>query len=145
MKFIAMLIPTLLLVSCGNEGGGFLGKPTVSLGDAKLQDVRATDATAVFNLKIDNPNSFGLTIKGITYGLAFNGHPSALNGKLDNGAEIPARGSATIAIPVTFKYTDVFLSVADIIRDKGANYTLQGVIDTGLFSVPYQTGGKLTY
>lgn len=130
-----------MLTEIGQKG---IIEPTVQVEGVNLKSINAKGATMLFDVKVDNPNAFGLKVKGLSYDIDVGGKPFT-TGELESGAEVAANGSSVIQIPIAMKYTDVFYSITDLIQKKAAPYTIRGSANLGIISIPFKHSGQLEF
>lgn len=91
-------------------------KPTAEIADTRLTGVSFDKADLVFDMIVDNPNSFALKLSGLSYDLAIEGR-SLFNGEINRGLTLKANGRSNVKMPVSLKFNDLKKLPADI-RDK---------------------------
>src|SRR5215475_1785821 len=123
--------------------GGFQ-KPTVVYKSASLTDVTLSGATLNVVTTVDNPNPVELALAEVDYRLAIDGHPVA-TGKPPDGLQIPAKGTADVTLPASFKFTDLGQAVATVLAQGSASYKAEGTVGVktpiGLVKVPLSHEG----
>ncbi len=117
-------------------------EPEVTFKNVTPQNISLTEGTFLFNFDVNNPNPLGLTLNEVTYNLDINGK-DLLKDQLKDGVNLPAQGKATMTIPVTLRYTDVFNSLSDALKSDSVTYDINGNVGIGPLSVPYRHQGKL--
>ena len=80
-----------------------------------IQDVNLTDATMLFDVKVDNPYMMPLPLGNLDYALASQGQQS-LTGNADVQGTIPASASKTLPIPIKINYLKLFNAVRCTLR-----------------------------
>ncbi len=105
---LAVVVSAGILVLAG--GCGLAERPTVEIAGAKLQDVGLTNATMMFDVKVDNPYTVPLPMSNVDYALASQGQ-RFLTGKADVKGEVPAKGSKVLGVPVRISYVELMNAV----------------------------------
>lgn len=96
---VAVAVPCL-------GGCGLMQKPTASIAGVKVQDVALTNATMLFDVKVDNPYSVPLPLTNLDYTLASEGQ-QFLTGKADVQGDVPANESKVLPIPIQISYAEL--------------------------------------
>ena len=92
---------TLALLLAVTTGCGT--KPSASITGMKVQGISLTDATMLFDVKVDNPYMLPLPLGNLDYALASGGQ-QFLTGNADVQGTIPAGASKTLPIPIKINY-----------------------------------------
>jgi LEA14-like dessication related protein len=95
-----------------------------------------------FDFEVTNPNPLGLHLSQVTYRLALNQRP-LINGEVDKGIALPARGSAPLSIPLNLAFKDLAAAVGDIGNTPKLPYQLSGKVFIGPLAIPYTVKGDL--
>ena len=98
-KSASVLITALLLAGAA----GCTSKPTASITGMKLQGISLTDATMLFDVKVDNPYMIAIPLGNLDYALASQGQ-QFLNGQADIQGKIPAQASKTVPVPLKINF-----------------------------------------
>ena len=107
-RFAVVVAAAMLLA--GASGCGMLEKPAVSIAGMKLQDIGVSDATMLFDVKVDNPYAVPLPLSNIDYALASQGQ-QFLKGAADVQGTVPAMSSKTLPFPIKINYLQLFNAV----------------------------------
>ena len=91
-------------------GCGILDKPSAEILGVRLQDVSLTDATMLFDVKVDNPYAVPLPLSNVDYALSSLGQ-QFLTGKADVQGSVPAGGSKDLAVPVRISFLELIRAV----------------------------------
>lgn len=97
-------------ILAGAAGCGLIERPTAQIAGAKLQDVGLSEATMLFDVKVDNPYTVPLPMTNVDYALASEGQ-RFLAGKADVQGEVPAKGSQVLGVPVRISYAGLLNAV----------------------------------
>ena len=130
-------------------------KPTITVTDLSVQEVKALEAIFMLELRVMNPNDYPLDIRGITCDLTVDGNHFA-NGISDVQQEVPAFGTATVPVTVYASVLDMVGSVIQILQqaeNKGSvkplRYELAGKIRLGgsgaVNTLPFDSKGELSF
>ena len=145
-QYLATIAAALLLA--GATGCSMIEKPSAQITGVKVQDISLTNATMLFDVKVDNPYTVSLPISNVDYALSSQGQ-QFLTGNADIQGTVPARGSKTLGLPVRISYLELINAV------KGARpgVTIPYKADMGLsmdvpslgpLRVPMSKNGELT-
>ena len=102
-RLAAVMAAALL---AGATGCGMIEKPGVQITGVNVQDIGLTDATMLFDVKVDNPYSVPLPMSNADYALSSGGQ-RFLTGKADVQGTVPARASKTLGVPVRISYLEM--------------------------------------
>jgi LEA14-like dessication related protein len=150
---VVLLSIPLLLSGCATMGPS-VEKPTVSVTDLRIQEVKALEAIFMLELRVMNPNDFPLDIQGINCDLKLDDKRFA-TGISDVRQEVPAFGTATVPVTVYASMFDMVGSVIQMLQDvdqqrgpgKPLYYELAGKVRIGghggTRSVPFQSEGEI--
>lgn len=136
-----LLLVSIVYVGCSSLTD-LIKEPKVSLANLNIKDPTFEGATIVFGLLVENPNSVSLSIDNLVYDLELSGKALS-SGELNEGASVPAKSSAVINVPIAFKYTDLFNSIAQLLKDQKSPYRLKGAAKIGPFKIPFDQSGEL--
>jgi len=85
-------------------------KPSARITGMKVQGISLTDATMLFDVKVDNPYMLPLPLGNLDYALASGGQ-QFLTGNADVQGTIPAGASKTLPIPIKINYLKLISAV----------------------------------
>jgi LEA14-like dessication related protein len=105
--------------------------PKVQLSNIKLKNINLSKANLVLNLKVHNPNAFGLLMNALSYGLDVNGK-NLVNGSQEKQLTINKNTNQTISVPVSLNILNIGSSVIKLLSNSGKlNYHLKGHFNFG--------------
>lgn len=146
---VAKLIPraiftaTLALFLAGCSVPTHLEAPKISLINLALQDVKLTSQEFLLDLRVENPNKYGLDISGVDADLALEGRAVA-HGQTRQRLHIPAAGSAKVQVSITTHLLDSLGAILSAASKRKAAYSVSGSVDiVGSLGVPFQYSGEL--
>jgi LEA14-like dessication related protein len=124
--------------------------PAISLASIKLSKLTFTGAEFDLAIGIDNPNSWGLIVNALQYGLNINGS-DWISGKTNNKINLASKGKDTIHLPFSISFLKLGTSVYNVVANgEGLNYRLSGQGDLsstldllGDFNLPFDLSGKV--
>ncbi|MDP6636408.1 MAG: LEA type 2 family protein [Phycisphaerae bacterium] len=105
-KFTIVILVALLLAGAA----GCSARPTASITGMKLQGVSLTDATMLFDVKVDNPYMAPLPLGNLDYALASRGQ-QFMSGKSMMQGVIPANDSKTLGVPIKVDFLKLISAV----------------------------------
>ena len=127
---------------CAALGRAFVKKPKVDLDHISLAEVSLGGATAIFALRVQNPNGFSLKVDALKYDVEIGGnHVGA--GTIDKPIEVAANATDIIELPVPFQYGNLFSSLLGLVKDKSTQYRVKGEAWVGSMTVPFDEKGDL--
>jgi LEA14-like dessication related protein len=120
--------------------------PKVEVESAKLTQLSFSGLDLLFNLKISNPNQFGLKLSGFSYELFIN-DSSFVAGDQTEGLEIAAQDESIVQLPLTIQYNRLFETFRSLIKEDRTSYELRCVFSfdvpvLGDMSVPVKKEGE---
>jgi LEA14-like dessication related protein len=121
----SLLLPYVLAVAVFSLSAcAVYEKPRVRVLGADVTDVSLTSADLVFDVAVENPNRFAFVLDTVDYRLQVNGEPF-LDGQSDLHAEVAARGTTEVRLPVKLRFTDVLRVLHAVEGEKRAGYDLE--------------------
>jgi LEA14-like dessication related protein len=124
-RSVAAIAAGLLLA--GTTGCSLIEKPTASIAGVRVQDINLTDATMLFDVKVDNPYTVPLPMSNVDYALTSQGQ-QFLTGKADVQGTVPAGASKTLGVPVRINY----LKLIDAVKGARPGAAIPYTADMGL-------------
>lgn len=118
-------------------------EPEVTLGDARITAMSLADAQLAFDVDVKNPNSFGVSMKGLSYKLQLQ-DKQLFDGALSERMQIDANGRSRVTLPFTLRYEDIYGTLLALRDNKELHYTISGEADFGLISLPYSKSGTFS-
>lgn len=132
---IGILLLSVWLSGCASFGGQW-DKPDVRLADVQMLKGNLWEQQFRLRLRIDNPNTRALPIRGMQYQIHLNNLRLA-TGVSNQHFDVPAYGSAHFDLDVQ---SNLWRHVGDLIRlaeqHKPIEYRVEGHIRTGLLLRP---------
>ncbi len=143
MRWFAVLAVALLSVlsGCATLENQFK-QPEVSLGDARITSMSLQDAQLAFDVDVKNPNSIGLSLKGLTYTLQVQGK-QLFSGTHSDRFEINGNSTSRVTLPFTLRYDDVLGTIMALRDNKELSYQISGEADFGWIRLPYSKSGTI--
>lgn len=124
-RLLLVMILCAGLPSCASHVG--LIRPTVSLIDLDVAEVRALQTTLVLTLRIDNENPDPLYLEGSVHRLFLN-DAQVGTGMINEGAQLPALGSLTQEVELGAGNIVGGLEIASMLQQGVFNYTLHSTL-----------------
>lgn len=97
--------------------------PEASVDGARIAGLDFNAAQLLVHVRVDNPNPVRINVAGLDYELRLDGE-RALAGDSGERAEIPARGSGLLAVPITLAYDDLYERVAGLRGRDAVDYAI---------------------
>ncbi|KAH7387836.1 hypothetical protein KP509_16G044400 [Ceratopteris richardii] len=121
-------------------------KPDVDLDKIEYDRFSLEETTASLHLKVENKNKFDLGVNTLEYNFTLGDHNIA-NATLSESTKIGQCGEGILEVPITFRPKDLGSAVWDIIRGRGAGYSMKGKLEVdtpfGPMNIPFsKEGGK---
>ena len=144
MKIIRVLITlvfVLLLSACSNSAVKAIPKaPEVSVYGVKIAKMSFTEAQLNLALRINNPNSFSIPLRGFDYALNLNGIPVA-KGTDTKNLTISSGEDRIIEVPIVVSLMELFRTVPAIVKSRKFTYNLDGRAHFPLVKLPFKRTG----
>lgn len=154
MKTPVVLLTTLILfiwLHCADmakllhQAG--IENPKVRITKARLSSLSFEKADLVFDIKIENPNQIGINLSGFDYDLLLN-HQSFLKGDQKKEIEIKSQGNATLELPLTLDYANIYKTYQGLREEDEVGYTLNSGLSFNLpvlgpLRIPVSASGKV--
>lgn len=141
LAWITTLSAALALSGCFSLSK-VIEKPKVKLESLNVKSPTLEGATLIFALQVDNPNKVPLQVDELTYDLEMSGKALS-SGRLPKGARVEAHSKSVIEIPVPVKYSDLFASVMQLIKNSSSPYRIKGSAKIGPFQIPFDQTGEV--
>ena len=105
---VGLVLIGLSLASCAalDRVKESVHKPTARVVDTRLASISFDGAELLFDVELNNPNRFGLSMDGFDYRLMI-GQRSLVSGQSSQGLKIAKRGSSRVAVPVAVAFKDL--------------------------------------
>lgn len=132
-----------LLICCGCNviAKKIVEKPRVNVEYVTLAQVSVVGATAVFGLRVENPNLFRLKVDTLNYKVEI-GRKHLVSGQIDHPVEVSGKSTKVTEILVPFKYDVLFSSLLDMMETKVTQYRFSGEIGSGSLHIPFDETGN---
>ena len=136
IKYFFILLFPLILTHCAElmkiAQQGNVQKPAVRVSSARLAGLSFDQADLIFDIEISNPNSVGVSLAGFDYDLLLN-NQSFLKGDQKDKTEIKANDIATLQLPLSLNYANIYQTYQSLKNSDDVTYKL----DTGFsFDMP---------
>ncbi|HHC73503.1 MAG TPA: hypothetical protein ENK78_00320 [Thiothrix sp.] len=140
-RFFLYALLSLFLANLWGCSNAPIQKPKISVRHAEISRISFKESTAMFTIRVDNPNSFPIYLNGVDYGMSLNGNLVA-EGSYNSKTTIPAHKSKRLEMPIKIRLTEIFGLVPSFIRQGQVRYTLEGTVKTPILNLPFhQVGG----
>ncbi|MCB9509983.1 MAG: LEA type 2 family protein [Deferribacteres bacterium] len=145
---VAILLSLPLFMSCaGLKDLKAPSKPNVSFQGVKLAGLSLDSVDLLFDLRIDNPNAFGVSLAGFDYDMQLNQN-SFLSGLQNDKQSIPANGSNTVQLPLTLTFSKIYQTFQSLNDADSTDYRLDlgfsfDLPILGVVKVPVSKAGRL--
>ncbi len=126
----------------------FPAVPKVALDTVRWREVALSKATAVLDLRVENPNAFPVDLKRMTYALELGGR-SVVESEVDASPRLAADETKKISVPVSFSTADLGSAALGLFRGDGAPYGIRGDLRLGTrfgeLRMPYDADGRASF
>jgi len=114
--------------------------PAIRIEGITVREASLASLALDLKLRVENGNAFPLPVGALMYGLRV-GERDLLSGGSHPLAAVPARGHATISLPVRISVTGAAEGIAEVLR--GTELRLRGLAGFGDVEVPFDAPGRL--
>ncbi|QNN24818.1 LEA type 2 family protein [Planctomycetales bacterium ZRK34] len=122
--------------------------PKVELASMQWKTLTLSEAAAVMKLNVENTNQFDIDLGKLGYALQLGGKSIAAGG-VDKSVSFGKGQTREIEIPISFSPSNLGLAALNMLRGKGASYSIGGdmAVNTpfGPMNMPYQRSGQTTF
>lgn len=140
---IFLFTVTSLLASCSTLTKKLIKDPEVKVVGVSFKEMTTEDMVVDLKLNVYNPNALSLDLKKVTYGLSFSGQ-RVTQGQSEQNIPIKAHANNEVVIPLKFKYNALVSLVKGFFTNTlTKNYELNGTVEVGILSIPFQKQGEL--
>jgi LEA14-like dessication related protein len=112
--------------------GGGVKEPVVKIESVDFGSVSFESLELLFNIMIENPNQFGISLSSFDYELLLN-ERSFVKGDQRDGMQIAASAKSAVQIPVSLRFRDIIESVQSVAQQDTSKYQFKSGF---AFSVP---------
>jgi LEA14-like dessication related protein len=125
-------------------------RPGLAVSDLAVKDVNLAQAKMVLELRVNNPNAFGLLLHRLNYEFSINDHVWA-RGDVDKAVEITSHSTASVTIPFELDFQEIGVTIYQMLADRDAlQYRLRSKLDVGSslpllqrMTLPFVRSGKI--
>lgn len=128
-------------VGC-SVAGLFFDAPKIDLQKVDFTNTTLSETTLILNFLVENPNSVDLTVNRIDYSVILN-HKPFTNGILESGFTIQGKSTRTVPLSIRVRLSDVLSSLAESLRTGSTPYQVEGSVNLGYMTVPFQHSGEM--
>lgn len=121
-------------------------KPSVAFEGISLHGLSQDGASLEVRLRVENPNSYRLVVKHLSYRLAVSGAQVG-GGETDSDVAIEGKSGSDVALPVSLDWHELKGKGLDFLLSGGVDYSIEGEITfstpIGTFQRPYGHSGRI--
>jgi len=121
-------------------------KPSVAFEGISLHGLSQDGASLEVRLRVENPNSYRLVVKHLSYRLAVAG-TAVGGGETDSDVAVEAKSGSDVALPVSLDWRELKGKGLDFLLSGGVDYAIEGEITfstpIGTFQRPYGHSGRI--
>ena len=136
VKCLIVFTASVILTACATLNPNF-EKPEVSVNSFKILPGRSINPTFEIGLRVVNPNSIPLNLKGLSYTASIEGN-KVLSGVANQLPIVPAYGEEEVKLNAQADLFGGMRLIADLMkpRETPIGYTLKVKLDVGTFALP---------
>lgn len=140
--FVSLLLGFAVATTMGCATMMGLQEPKAQIKTVQIEKLQLDGGVLNLICEIENPNSMDLKIDRIEYQLSLN-KKNLTSSALSEPTVLPAGKTTEVAIPVPFKYSDVFSGLGDLLNAKPVVYKVEGQAKLGIISLPFEKSGEI--
>lgn len=115
--------PALLATGCAGLKNLAPRKPTANVSGMHLNGISFQGLALVFDLKIENPNPFGISLAGFDYAFFLNNN-RFLAGEQTETQNIQANGSSVVQFPISLNFSDLYSTYQGLKQADSVDYKI---------------------
>jgi LEA14-like dessication related protein len=146
MKTVYCLFAVVLVIASCATLEKIVQAPDVKVDSVQISDISFSDVTLDFNLLIQNPNGFGVSLGGFDYSFSLQ-DKEVLKGDEDKEISLAASANSALQIPLTLNFQDVYALAKETKDLDSLSYHLAGHFKpSGIlseFKIPFSKTGTL--
>lgn len=124
-------------------------KPEIDVVNVEFEHLSMENASAALHLKVQNKNKFDLGINALEYQFML-ADTAVASATLSRSCHVQKCGVGAMEIPISFRPVDLGFAVWDIIKGRGAGYSMFGKLEVntpfGPMHLPFsKEGGKTIF
>ena len=145
---VVKLAPLFVVVLAAATAGCalFYKAPEIQFGGVEIQAFGSEGASFEVAIDVRNPNRYELGLDRLTYRLSLSGVEAA-EGATQEPVRVPARGSATVRVPVSFDWSRLQAGGLQMLTSGRVDYEVAGEAEfttpAGTFRRPYRRSGTI--
>lgn len=141
-SFSKFLLVGFLLTQVGCSTLLGLKEPKAQIKTVKIEKLQLDGGVLNLVCEVENPNSVDLQIDSIDYQLSLN-EKNLTSSSLTQPTQLKANEKTEVLIPVSFKYSDVFAGIGDLLNAKPVTYKVEGKAKLGILTLPFEKTGEI--
>ncbi|NNF15664.1 MAG: LEA type 2 family protein [Gammaproteobacteria bacterium] len=146
-RALSVLLLVTLAAGCSSLGG-IVDPPKVSLANVQLLQAGLLEQRYRLTLRVQNPNSIAVPIKGIDYAITLAGVDFA-SGVTPNAFSVPARGEDLVGIDISTNLLESARQIYSVIRQgpESLDYSVTGNIAVDMpfvNPIPFSKSGQVS-
>jgi LEA14-like dessication related protein len=118
--------------------------PKIKLEEVKIKKLSALDADLEVVLDVKNPNGIDFDVKSLKYTLELNSKEIASE-TMKEKVVVKGKQTTVVALPIKVLYKDILTSAVKLLQKDGLPYRVQGKVEVGPFSIPFDDKGNLKH
>lgn len=142
-RILFLLSFSILFISCLSW---IVEKPTFAIRGLTLKQISLKEVNVIFDLDVQNPNSFDLTLQTFEYTVYLKNEEIG-NGRMEKELLIPSSSTTRIQVPVVAKFKDWSRSLKTILTEGDLLYKIEGNTDVktvfGSRKFPFSKEGSI--
>ncbi len=144
LRVIAFLALLAVVFSCSKPK-----PPQITVKSGQVTRIDPQGIEVVAHIEAFNPNSYALSVRGISGTLLLDGRVDLGKVTIDKPISIPAGGHVPIDVPIASTWNDLAAVAALAASNRSIPYTMTGTVTVGGESlsvdVPYRLDGTITH
>lgn len=142
IRFMIVFLAFGILPACSLLNMAKFKKPKVEITKVQLKKIDFKTVDLVFEVLVNNPNDFDLSMQDLNYEVEMNGNKVATQ-NVKGTVEVKALKASNVKLPLSLDYSQIFGSIGDFLKARESTYTIKGSADFGILTLPFSESGQL--
>ncbi|HOT95920.1 MAG TPA: LEA type 2 family protein [bacterium] len=143
---LCLIIPAFALLLACTGLQQLVRTPSVSIANVGLQSLSFDAVTLDFDLKVHNPNAFGVSLLGFSYKFLLE-DKELFSGNNTSSFAVPAQGDGHAHIPITLNFNEIYRLAQNTKSLDSLKYHISGSLNPGGLlagmSIPFSKTGTM--
>lgn len=142
-RYLIAAVAVSATLQCASLAKKIFDPPQIGIDHVEIRQIALTGADLVVHVKINNPNSLGVTLNRLEYTLDVDGE-RLVRGQRDEKTTIAANHLSIIDLPLTVNYAGLRTGLAGVLTKKAMPFSFSGkvVLDSPVGDLSFDIAEK---